>query len=657
MGKDVSRRALAMKRFNLLYVIEGGPYWGGAEEMLLNVLKSIDRDVYSVEVCCLVGGHIADTLRTADVPVTVLNMRNKWDFHAVWKLVSMLKRNNIHIIHTSLYASNAFGRMASIMARTPVTIAWEHDTAHVKPARHVLVDRFLGKFTDFITVPSEAIRQSIIERENISGEKIGVIHNFVDMARFSISVDSNSKRTELGLEQEDIVIGCVGSLSEHKGQRHLVDAAPRVIDSFPKAKFLLVGEGPLRSELEEKIKSMDLNGKVVLSGFRRGIPEIMGIMDLYVQPSLREAFGISIIEAMAMGKPVVASRVGGIPEVVKDGETGVLVPPGDSKAISETIVKLLGDKGRALKMGRAGSERVRTHFTSEAAVGGLERLYEKFIVTKILPGKESLSEEEVRLQRSWIKQYFSCHDGKSVRNPALDYEHEVRQKGLLKLLKLTPGERVLDVGCGRCGDILFLSSSGARFTGMDLSETAVAEGKRNLRNDTKMASLIVADGACLPFKNNVFDKVYCKESLEHIPHYEAAIEEIARVLKPGGIVAVTCPNWFSMKGLGRLWGWLKIWIANRGESHPYDVWKTQGTMERCLLKCGLEVKEKLGMDFLPGIMCYKLSNKSQVYLVRAVRFMESKFLWRLTAFGNAIGLSAVKKSDSLKEVKGCASTG
>lgn len=633
-----------MKKFNLLYIIDGGENYGGAEENLLNVLKVMDKREYSVEVCCLVGGYVAEVLKTSGVPVTVLNMKNKWDCGAVLRLVAMLKRKDIHILHTSLYASNTFGRIAAILARAPITISWEQGMANVKPRRHTWVDRFLSKFTDSITVPSEAVRQSIIKEENISREKIEVIHNFVDEAEFAIAIDLKTKREELGLKLEDIVVGYVGCLSEHKGHKYLLDAIPEIILNIPGVKFLLVGEGPLRGQIEEKIKRMGLEAKVILLGFRRDIAEILSIIDLYVHPSLSETFGLSIIEAMFMGKPVVASNIDGIPEVVKDEETGILIPARDFRRMAEAVIGLLKDRERASKMGRAGSELVRTNFTPEAAVEKLERLYEKFLVRKILTRKKSLSEEEEEIRRAWIKRHFAYGDGKFIRNPARDYEEETRRKGLLKLLKPMPGERVLDVGCGRCGDILFFSSRGAKFIGIDFSELSVVEGRRNLKDAGEDTPLMVADALRLPFRDEAFDKVCCKEVLEHIPNYETAIEEIARVLKVGGIAAITCPNWLSMNGLWRVFSELKRWILNRGAYHPCDDWRTQRMMERSLKKYGFEIKDKLGIDFLPGIICYKLPSAAQKSLIGLIRFIEFKFLWRLTALGNTVGLSAVKKN-------------
>ncbi|MCP4366414.1 MAG: methyltransferase domain-containing protein [Planctomycetes bacterium] len=467
------------KKFNILYVIDGGTNWGGAEENLLNVLRVIDRNMFSVEVCCLAGGSVAEKLKTADVCVTVLDMRNKWDYRAVLGLAFLLKRKDIHIIHTSLYASNTFGRIAAIMARTPVTVAWEHGMAYVKPRKHIFLDWLLNKFTNFIVAPSEAVKQSLVEVTGVSGEKIEVIHDSTDMSRYD-----------------------------------------------------------------------------------------------------------------------------------------------------------------------TGSERAKTYITPEAGMEKLEKLYEKFIVRGILSRKKSLSKEEEELRRDWIQRRFSYGDGKFVRTPTRDYEEETMRNGLLKLLEPIPGELVLDVGCNRCGDIIFLSPTGARFIGIDFAELAVTEGKRNLRKADKDTSLMVADALCLPFKDHVFDKIYCKESLEHIPHYEAAIEEIARVLKVGGVVAITCPNWFSIHGLHRVFSELKRWALNRSAYHPCDDWRTQRVLERSLKKYGFEIKDRLGIDFLPSPMCYRLSNESQERLVKMIRFMESRFLCKLTAFGNKVGLSAVKKSDS-----------
>jgi ubiquinone/menaquinone biosynthesis C-methylase UbiE len=352
------------------------------------------------------------------------------------------------------------------------------------------------------------------------------------------------------------------------------------------------------------------------------------------------------MEAMVMGKPVVASRVGGTPEVVKDSETGMLIPARDSRGIAEAVTELLKDKERASEMGRAGSERIKTYFTPEAAVGRLEKLYEKFIVRRILSREGPLSEDKEGLRRFEIKQFYNSGEEQFNFSPTQDYVQGVRRKALLELLKPLAGERVLEVGCGRCRDITFFSSGGAKLVGMDFSEMSVVEGKRNIKDTDKDILLTVGDATRLPFKEGVFDKVYCKEVMEHIPDYEAAIQEIARVLKVGGIAAITCPNWLSMRGLGRAFATLKEWTINRGGNHPYDNWKTQRVMERSLKKHGFEIKDRLGIDFLPGSGCSKWSNESQATLIKLIGFIESKFLWRLTAFGNAIGLSAVKKSDS-----------
>ncbi|MDO8137945.1 MAG: glycosyltransferase, partial [Candidatus Brocadiales bacterium] len=268
-----------MRKINLFYLIDGGPNWGGAEANLLSVAKRINRGRYNVEIGCLVGGRVAEIFRSNGLPVTVINMKNKWNVVAVIRLVQLLKEKKIDILHTCLYPSNTFGRIAAILARTPVNLTWEQDQAQLKRPRHVRVDQILNKFTDAIVAASSAVKHSIVEVEGIGESKIQVVHNCVEPSAFDLSSDAiatasagarcnvplqSDLKLELGLRPEDRVLPYVASLGPRKGHKYFLPAIREVVKVFPDVKFLLVGEGAYREEIERGIERLGIKENVLL---------------------------------------------------------------------------------------------------------------------------------------------------------------------------------------------------------------------------------------------------------------------------------------------------------------------------------------------------------------------------------------------------------
>jgi glycosyltransferase involved in cell wall biosynthesis len=216
----------------------------------------------------------------------------------------------------------------------------------------------------------------VTNNEKIDPSKTVVIYNGVDEERFSHFNNVSTARVELGIESNDPVLGSVSSLTPHKGHIYMFQAAPKILESFPSTKFLFVGDGNLREELEGQVKILNISSNVIFTGIRKNIPELLNLMDIFVLPSSsREGLGISIIEAMAVEKPVVATNIGGIPEVVQDGKTGILVPPQNSEALAGAIIELLNDSGKAEKMGRMGRLRIKDAFTTQRMISEIENLY------------------------------------------------------------------------------------------------------------------------------------------------------------------------------------------------------------------------------------------------------------------------------------------
>jgi len=183
----------------------------------------------------------------------------------------------------------------------------------------------------------------------------------------------------LGLHRNDFVIGSVGRIAPIKGHKYLIQAAEKVIKEVANAKFLIVGDGPIRDEMEELSVRLGLDERVIFTGMREDVPEVLSIMDVFVLPSINEGMGRALVEAMAMGLPCVASSVGGVPEVVTDGETGLLVPAEDPSALAEAIIRLAKDKKLAQKIAKAGQRKARSDFGAKTMVDRISAVYRNFI--------------------------------------------------------------------------------------------------------------------------------------------------------------------------------------------------------------------------------------------------------------------------------------
>lgn len=633
-----------MRKFNLFYLIDGGDSWGGAEANILSVAKHINKERYNVEIGCLVGGQVVEIFRGSGLPVTVINMKNKWDVVAVIHLVQVLKENKIDILHTCLYTSNTFGRIAAILARTPVCLAWEQSIpSYIKTPRHVQVDRVLNKFTDAIVAASCAVKRSIVETEKIGETKIRVVYNCVETSAFNPNSNNVNKRHELGMRPEDRVLPYVANLGPRKGHKDFLPAIREVVKIFPDVKFLFVGEGPLRQEIEKDVGRLGIKENVLMCGFRRDVAEILSIAEFYVHPTITEALGIAILEAMVMGKAVVASRVDGIPEVVMEGETGLLVEPKDPEAMARAIMELLGAPSRAEEMGQKGRQRALNCFSAERSARELEKIYEPFILAKVLSGGELQDAEAQRLRDCWVKEFFAERTGLReygfAVNPYWAYEEKVRQRAVFELLRPALGERILEVGCGAGRDMILFSSKGARYVGLDCDYEIVGVAKKKLVKEEGIGTLTVADATKLPFKDRSFDKVSCSEVLEHIPEYTKTLKEINRVLKPDGKAAFTVPNRHSLKGIIKGYHSFINRVLNRCDLHPYDEWKTQEELKSALRESNLEVREEIGVDFTPQFFA---SPSLCRMLIRVVGFVEDRIRWTLPGCGNILAMMAVK---------------
>jgi len=371
---------------------------GGTEQMLLTLLNRLDKKRYSTFLCAIKpGGPLIEEAKKVGVRGECLLKEPKepgglliekiinrifWFarfFLIPFKLASLIKREKPDILHTFLFHANILGRIVGKFTGVAIIISSQRSIDKWRKPWHSFLDRLTSSFCNLIISNSEAGRKILIQRDRIDPEKIITIHNGIDLKKFNIEIDIYEKKRELGLKHEDKVIGIIANLRRVKGHCYLFEAFQNakckmsLKDSI--LKLLVVGDGELKQELTGLAEKLKIKDSVIFTGFRDDIPEILQVIDIFVLPSLWEGFPVSILEAMASSRPVIASSVGGIPEAVIDQETGFLVPPQDVRSLEEALLKLVNDSGQAKRMGIAGRKRIEECFTLDKMIKKMEGVY------------------------------------------------------------------------------------------------------------------------------------------------------------------------------------------------------------------------------------------------------------------------------------------
>jgi len=373
-----------MQRINVLYLITELNI-GGAEKVVAKIAAHLQKDRYNALVSCLYDpGLVADEILKSGIQVVNLGARDKWDVGAAGRLFRLLKRENIQILHSHLFHANLLGRIAGKMAGVPIIISTRHNVELGGKGRELL-NRWTIGCSDVTIAVSEQVRDAEMRWMGLSPRRLVTIYNGIDIERFKNldPKEANAFRHELHIDQDAPLIGVIARFHRQKGHSILLDTSPSILDRFPSAKILLVGEGGTRVAIEEKVQKLGLSDFILPTGIRQDIPHVLSALDLFVLPSLWEGMPIVLLEAMAAGLPVVATRVGGVPELVEDGATGLLVPAHDPEALAKAIIALLQDRERAEAMGQAGRERVERYFSVERMVQQTEALYEELVREKM----------------------------------------------------------------------------------------------------------------------------------------------------------------------------------------------------------------------------------------------------------------------------------
>ncbi len=355
---------------------------GGAEEMVLNLVRHLPARFEATVVCIHDAGAIGEEIRRTGVQFRVLGLtpgvRRPVD---VLRLRDFLHDLQPHIVHTFLLTGSLYGRFAAMMARVPIVIGTEVNIYERKQLAHRLAERWLMRGTDAVIASAESVRDFYMKQVGANADKVRVIYNAVDWSQLETTMSRDQMRAAFKIPAGAPLAGIIARLTEQKAHRILFDAMAQRGD-LAALQLLVVGDGELRNELQRRVAALGLESRVHFAGARRDLGNVLAAVDVFVMPSLWEGLPLSLVLAMGAGLPAIATRVAGIPEVIDDGVTGLLVPPGDKEQLGAALARVIGDEGLRLRLGDAARAFVRPRFGVDGYVNSVTHLYDQLLAGK-----------------------------------------------------------------------------------------------------------------------------------------------------------------------------------------------------------------------------------------------------------------------------------
>ncbi|HEY3174512.1 MAG TPA: glycosyltransferase family 4 protein [Candidatus Polarisedimenticolia bacterium] len=350
------------------------PTWRGGESQVLNLMRGLRGLGHEVEAVTLPASALASRCREESLPVTEIPMRSDADLPAAIRLARHLRRHPCDILHAQTARAHSIAMLARLMgARTRLVVSRRIDF----PVRRDPLNlwKYRSRLVDVYIAVAGNIREILVQA-GIEPRRVVVINSSIDLKRFTGVGDHRAEvRRELGIPQDCPVIGNVAALAWHKGQKDLIAAMPRVLSEAPEARLVIVGEGDQGDALQRQAADAGLARRVIFTGLRGDVPRLLTAFDLFCMPSYLEGFCNSVLEAFALRLPVVATRAGGLPEIVVDGETGLLAPPHDPLALAATLLTMLRDRELSSRLALAGHRLVHEKHGVERMVQRTAELY------------------------------------------------------------------------------------------------------------------------------------------------------------------------------------------------------------------------------------------------------------------------------------------
>jgi glycosyltransferase involved in cell wall biosynthesis len=347
---------------------------GGAETLVKRLAASLDPGRFRSIVCLFRRGWLYDATRDLGIPTSVIGIDGAFDPGWARAFAALVRKERVAVIHAHEFTANSYGSLMGQILRVPVVATVHGKSYFADRLKRRMAYRYVSRVSRMVAV-SEDLKRFIVGRAGVAERRVGVVYNGVEASEPLPAERSSALRAELRLDGYEHLIGAVGSLYPVKGHIHLIRALPDILRACPRTLLLLVGQGELEQSLQDEAAKLRLGEHVRFLGFRGDVPALLSLLDAFVLPSLSEGLSMALLEGMAAGKPVVATRVGGNPEVVVDGDTGFLIDAESPGSIADRVVRLLKDKKQAARMGERGRRRVHEGFSFRATIDQYQRYY------------------------------------------------------------------------------------------------------------------------------------------------------------------------------------------------------------------------------------------------------------------------------------------
>ena len=374
---------------------------GGSEKHVIGLASGLQARGFDARIVTIFEeGILGPSVRKEGIPFECIHAPQSWGLETLIRILGWMRHRPMSILHTYLFGFHVFAGLPAKLLKVPVILSSRRELAHWQKARHRWVENLGNGLVDQVICCSEAARQWTLDKEVIRPEKLLTIYNGVDLKRFELPFQQMEIRTEFGIPRDKPVIGTVANFSYEKGYPYLLEAIERIHHRKPEAWFLLVGSGPLEDEMKKMASKSPAKGQIIFAGNRSDIPRVLAAMDIFVLASLSEGFPNVLLEAMAMARPVVASAVGGIPELVESGQDGILVPHRDSRSLAEAVLHLLDDETQATRLRYLAAEKIKTKFSLERMLDDYEQLYQRILRAKGNCFQEPVKSENIATRRT-----------------------------------------------------------------------------------------------------------------------------------------------------------------------------------------------------------------------------------------------------------------
>ena len=371
------------RKYNILQYIEtSGP--GGAETVLLNIARSIDKNRFNPTVVLHKSRWLHEQLLKNEIETEIISSNRSWDMFFLVKFIRYCRRHKIDLIHSHLFGANLYSCLAGAILRLPVIT-----TFHNAPLFQGRLEKFMAlksiiirNFAAQMVFVAEYMRKDYVGNSNLPVNKSLTVYNGIELSNENDSIDNSSLKNELGILDDDLLVGHVANLRAPKGHRYLIEAASDVCKRIPNVMFLLIGEegdGTIKKEIQDFIAESGLGENIRLLGFRKDVNKLLQLIDVFVLSSTSEGLPLSVIEAMASSKPVVATNVGGLPEIVVHDQTGYLVEPQNTEALAEKLIFLLENDALRSRMGQAGRKVIEEKYSLQTMIDNYQNLYENLV--------------------------------------------------------------------------------------------------------------------------------------------------------------------------------------------------------------------------------------------------------------------------------------